>query len=1160
MSCQSVVRAFLDARGLRRPTGRPIYSYRVTPEEAGAFRDALRNGLVITEYTPPDLHEAAAFLLFAADWWRRNYDASQGAYAWQPILDAIGQRPGIPLPLIHRYVSKGLMFWLQPLVMIGSAGDQQKKGWLASVACQGGIPTRVLSKEGTRIREFLRGVLSDRMRFDPEAVSTRQLALGARTLLPQSLQNDVFLELGAGAADAVAALLKHRPDPADPVSDLDRRLPDWRQTLPMDLDNEASRELLNILVRDAAEGHRRSRRSGIAVHTVLRPGGEAWTLERHVSVPGIAPGTSFTVFMGGARSGLPQRFELYRLLRGGGKALLAMATRFGKSAEDPLVALERTGPEEIVIGGAGGLEPVEVEIVSSRHTIGRGTADGGGELSALPWVFGRRGGESGDLELLGQGSVRTRDTGVHVAVPSGWGCLPVEGGKADRLGALLETDREVFSVEGTVRLHGREGDCCVVSTGVQKDDFVEYFTAPPRWVDAGGQPLYEALPVVHRAGPDATSLGDVPVGELEWRPCGRAQSWRRDTQRALGQCEVRVTTEGELRFQKEFRILPRGFRPTAEPHEDGKSGRLVLHGLEQAVHVQPHPDPAAEIKATRDEGLWAIACTALAEPPSTLRLRADLGEGRWLDIRLPFPVRTARFIGRDGNTLKDGAMVSLERIGGVRAEVLAPGQAGQFVVQIALRCPNGEDYLIDSLLDTDERLQELHPGVYGLDLSVLREQLSLMLATTTGLDAYFLLWIEATWGGQVKRRTLRISRYDLEFSLDRENERVGLAHASETRSTGLMLVGGAFRIQAFSLTQPAAIDEALPPTEDGGWRFGRRGRTPGPWLLAGMEGNYCRVRPTLWFISGEEGDGTAVGGGIPDHERVALLRDARQRREEYRRLMTELALRPDDQAAWQHLLSTLEAFWHLPPAAHDLFVGLSQAPAALAAVAVALPVERIAMAWDYFEQLPIQWHLVPVNAWRDAAVRRFGLLQALLKETAGFDEGAIVEELDRTLSESFSRLRQRLPSMALIEEVTREAMAGMVPGLPPPRERVLAKPPEFCNAVLEHWRATVLGRIGSERIPGWRGIEELASQISQSMGAPAATWVTKGVPEYALSLINSPACAAWSAAGGHPVSAEGTYRLRVLRSFEPGGFDQAYAAHLCMAVRFLRSKRAEVRE
>lgn len=78
---------FLYKRGLQEPDGRPLFAYKASSEEFEALRLLLQSPTG-EHRTPP--HYPQIWLLFAAEWWKREYPG--GAWRWGPLCEAAGQR------------------------------------------------------------------------------------------------------------------------------------------------------------------------------------------------------------------------------------------------------------------------------------------------------------------------------------------------------------------------------------------------------------------------------------------------------------------------------------------------------------------------------------------------------------------------------------------------------------------------------------------------------------------------------------------------------------------------------------------------------------------------------------------------------------------------------------------------------------------------------------------------------------------------------------------------------------------------------------------------------------------------------------------------------------------------------------------------------------
>lgn len=1134
VSCKQIIESVLRTHGLEKPDGRPLYNYRLADAEFVLLVQRLREELRLGEGAIIGRYRSAGFCLCAATWWGRHFDG--GHWTWSPIFEAIGKFPSTPVHLIYPVVEVGMDFWRQQVLVLNG-----QRRWLASIACQGGLPTKVLGKEGKKIPEFLKRTLLERQRFSRSDVSTRELARNNERFLPLSLRNEVFFELGASVTDAVAELLDFNPDPSDPVNDLDVRHPDWRRHLPLDLTDSEARHLLNLLVRTGVEARASSRRSGITVHTVLRLVDKEGEIQRHIALPRTVSGRAMEPLIGKCARDLPQRFELYRVASDGGKELLALGSRSGGTHEDPLFSLEATRSQEVEVRGREAVGEVALEITASRKPVQTISPPGGASLSEAPWVFAER---DGELRLLAQGSIQTRDPHVFIALSGNTEMPRTEAAAVEDLGRTTIGDRQIVRLSGHLFVNAPDGSKFRIKTGAATDDFFEYIPVRPDLEDAKKQPLYRRFPLIQRFG-DGVLRDRVPENELEWRPAGSGP-WRSNASGALGRIDVRHAPAGETRFRERFTIVGEDFGVDLRPGADGQSGVAVLLGLPSAASVRLEHVPSLEGMVSRVEGKYQIELRAVGEPPVTMVVSVSLGNQRSFDLALPVPIKTARFLGRNGKVLGNSTPVSLDRLGGVRAQVLAPGQSGSYAVELGIQAAQGE-LVAHVTLGTQEPLVQVFPGCHELDLSRLRERLQLALTMTTDLDAKFEARIVAVWGTLNHMPRLGINRYEMGFRLDKE---AGFVCLDVTESEVIS-------VRAASLRSPELGLEELRTVSPGVWDFRPAERAPGPWILAGMEGEFCKVRPTLWFVPGAELD-TSTPVSCDAFPEVCLHKVTGERRGLYAELLSKLTEQPDH-PAWSYVQTVLENSWPLPACSQDVFVGISKCQDALPSLLLSLERERLLVAWDFFEQLPIFWHSISVRTWTSAVVNRARALLASLQSVSGLDPSQIKLMVAESLSGALCQLRHRLAALEIAFELANEKLKKEMPDLPVPMTSFLKQPVPIFRAAAENWRVCLKGTFDptapiERQFPlRWDGVLELAARLSATLKPPGDWLFLQGVPEYLWPLVAAPAVTAWASAYGLALDPEATYHLRRLRAFDPSGFDQAYTGQLGLAISHIRT-------
>ena len=231
---------FLEKRGLSRPDGRPLYAYRCKPDEF----DELAGSLHRCSERSATAFEFGLFCLFAAEWWRREHWS--GPWKWAGILESVGL-DGVSFPRLYRIIEIGLGYWRRPLLHIGTG-----RGFLITLACEGGLPLQLVRCEGAKLRHYFEALLDEfhlsRERGEDPAVLADKVA----GRLPPSLRHEVVYRLGGDLVNTIWELRSAIGNSKTPVRDLDVVQPRWRDELPLEVDDDVARVLLNPLVEKAA--------------------------------------------------------------------------------------------------------------------------------------------------------------------------------------------------------------------------------------------------------------------------------------------------------------------------------------------------------------------------------------------------------------------------------------------------------------------------------------------------------------------------------------------------------------------------------------------------------------------------------------------------------------------------------------------------------------------------------------------------------------------------------------------------------------------------------------------------------------------------------------------------------------------------------------------
>jgi hypothetical protein len=182
---------FLATHGLPRPDGRPLYAYKTSDEEYIGLTHLLQLavGFHGEQLLRKDPRFDSLFVLFAAEWWRREYRGGQ--WAWAPVLQAIGLDEGQVETLLdktqsHLYpaLERGFAWWRRDIFSTDAG-----RTFIGSLAAEGGLPLNLLNSPGTGLQQYFRHLLARYLPVRATGVSVRRIAEELRFDLPLSFRN-----------------------------------------------------------------------------------------------------------------------------------------------------------------------------------------------------------------------------------------------------------------------------------------------------------------------------------------------------------------------------------------------------------------------------------------------------------------------------------------------------------------------------------------------------------------------------------------------------------------------------------------------------------------------------------------------------------------------------------------------------------------------------------------------------------------------------------------------------------------------------------------------------------------------------------------------------------------------------------------------------------
>ncbi len=1017
---ESILRDVLRARGLDRADGRPLYAYKVTNGELSQLAYSL-NKILVTR-SQLGLDEAAGFVLLAAGRFCARHEA--GHWRWETALGEVLPTTWRPDGRFYETLERGLAWWRRKVVV--ARGTRE---FLVTIACEGGLPLALVSREGTALRNYFGRLLRTREEFPMLDIDDSARSLSY--LLPPTLVNDPLLTFAALLIDAVADLRQQVRGEKDPIEALRRRVPDWEHRIPLRLDEEDARELLNGLLRaPAPELSSGQDEVFLRVHLDTRAG---LRLGREAILPSIMSTEGLARLMGCPVDELPARVLLSMEASDGVRRPFARCTRVhgGESYR-----LERTS-ETRCLGGTALGGRVDLIASGAEGSTWRVLFPGGEELAELPWIFVDPGNEATTVRMLGSGSVRVRAPTVLVAVPPG--VEPV-GGESIRIGELPEVTRCVWRVSGEVRFE-QSGEVAVVRTCQERDDDARFvLNGSSTSLAPGLQSFWLGTPRLYELVEDGRSRTLKGTG-VQWRTMGTmSRQWAALDERARGRGEIRYVESGETLFKTRVTVLAPDFSCRVEPGPGNREGVLVIAGS-GIGSAAPKAETGCTFEIVPEGGdCLRVVCRQAADAgrPSSLQVTLVLRGGATAVVEAPFPAPQVAFVAARGRPLTNRASVPLERIASIRASVMTPRSD---CYSLEARCSTGRFHLSDLPRTSDGRSE--------LPLEVVFPRVEQMLASDDDLDAEVELRIVRVGienpGGDARLRVRNFERqlipspggdaYETLLRIDGATERVDASARADVRLT------------ATPIWAPTSEPAPLPTNgEIDVWRFPHEGAVPGPWLVTAWEGAQLVARPTC-FVARARPTGEVAIEQPGDLDVLALADVVHLHGEPLTAALAKTLQRigsdPED-GDWVLVSQYLDSLAALPANTYEVIKALVRHPSAVALAAMnSLASPRFPIMWEQLERLPFLWALVPFRSWMGAtrnlllAHRRVWDKLPEDLQTA-YDPAASVRAL-------LSRLRDHADRRSPFLECTADALTLLVFG-GVPKSGLLAKAMRNSNA------------------------------------------------------------------------------------------------------------------
>lgn len=916
------------------PDGRPLYAYHLTDEQFWNLRSALSHYIGGISHMDSQMeqhfHFSGLFLLFAAEWWRREYRG--GRWKWRPIEDAVGlNSSNWNTNLRGRVIERGFRYW--------RLRNNQREGlrYIGAVAQQGGLPLCLLAEGKGRLGMVLQRVLRLARKGSPSRADLLKWVESLSDQLPQSYRDTNIYLLLVDVISTISSLVENANLGAgqDAVRILDESQPGWRSRLPLPLDDQTAQGLIDQLIHDAVSVSKTPSVMPVLVRHLDSADGDFFLLNSSLELPERLGRDVLCRLFQAEENALGRRLTLSLQTPSG--ELSWSLTRLAGSADYRVQTLAR------LLSGEAACSAHRLQLASATGEQWTTWPRRGDALDvALPWLFEE---EEVTWRYVGQGGGSIQSLQALIAVPEGSKVDPVDDGDSVAFKGFIEEPlRELYLCRG----------CCQIVSGGEKwhlrtgrADATEadyHWQGRPVWLD-----FIRPAHAFH--GPLTLLEGDrrINVHALKWSPGGSPS--------ALGPVTVTYREQGEIRYRTRLVHLPDSATLTASP-ADSRSGRVVLTGWGAMLgRLADGVSGSVSMESVRSDQALTLSFRADAthSPPERLEVELFWPNNPYpARLRLPFPAEGVNLYDGQGKLVETDSWFSLRRLPGTRLITL--GRQPGLQLRFTLRRP---DNRLDDSIEVRYPLKaEQVDGRIELRLIDYLEDIQRLLGVDDRLDAWVEMALESL-GARVFR--LRLSRYLCRLE-KREGvvllTREGLSRTTREEVVSLKVL--ALRLES-PKDEPVELDAITSEgTATGSWRFSLAHSEPGSWLVYPADGARVLFRPTLYPVEGGVTTNSALTRAITEadrDERVSALDEV------IADMATDL-----NHPGWSELELYHQHLAHLPLAAFDLWRRLAQNSSAMAV----LPLRMGSISDDFLArfavELPFAWWLVPVRDWYRAAL------------------------------------------------------------------------------------------------------------------------------------------------------------------------------------------------
>ena len=892
---------FFRFRGIIKPDGRPLYEYQITHEEYQSLKTTLVTYLS-QKKTIQNRDFSACFVLFCAEWYRREYKPEYG-WSWEPIWNELGAQ--IEPNIRSDMVTSGLEGYWQRQI---STYESDRRNLLGSVFIEGGLPFQCLQGKESKFQDFFIQVLKLYKRYRNIGYSIEKLVADVvqQIGLPHAFQVEASQSFLAHMTDELVLLVDFYDlsDKKNPADELDKLKPDWREGFPIPLDTQVGRDFINsLLISASTEAKTSNLSNGVLQCRHFYHGTTPDYLQTYLSLPK-------DIYFEKYKQTVSSRLEI--AVFEGDVLLLNLGPCYTHFSERGLKV--RNHINDAIIKRQTPQRDLRLCLLFHGTEIAAQTIPNSFiDVGSVPLGFVPN--EEGDYVLVGQASFTIKadilrlwiplkaeviiEKGEYTPIPSNsiihhCSVLDIQDTAVLRVRA-----EEVFKIGLTSQTHKANN---IVLTGTE----LAWPTKPSAVYL--GFPRYSIQDGLGAENIDSLKLF---VSGLEYE----SESYFQD----YGVHHVAVRSiNGEAFLRRKVGILPADFYLELESGNTPNEGIVWIQTEQQGNYEVIAPSIESYLVYDVNDPSYIgvhVAVSASEQPPSNLQLSVQYGSAEPIILTLPFPASGFLAFNDEGNKLP--REISINELLGARLYLFGRLGISSTRYELGLSLKGGERLNIHEHWSV---LVEQQP--VEISLFMLKDQIEHFLSLQRGIDRYAELSVN-------NQLVCRIGRYAVDITLDKERWTVSCVDRNYVRADYP-------KPCLISLTFPEEKPILLTPYTSQGVEFGEYALPLGldlekVWLIVPTEDSPVSFRPELLSLEGKESNSNEIDlDTLKNNIRwAARYFDPTVRPTTLDRVITQMSQQAEHKG-WHYIRAIYENYGYLPLATFEAWLALMKNQRAIA--------------------------------------------------------------------------------------------------------------------------------------------------------------------------------------------------------------------------------------